>query len=839
MSTLALIAVLLGLILGQTGHAGVATDASLGPARHLGGPEYAVTADLGRQAGPNLFHSFAEFNLGAGETADFSGPAEVRNIVSRVTGGTLSTIDGTVRSSIAGADLYLFNPHGIAFGPHARLDLSGSFHAAGAAALHFADGSRFDAVNPVSSSFTAAAPEAFGFVGAPAAVSAQAATLAVPAGRTLGLSGGEVRVEDAYLLAPQGEIYLQSSGDTGDSSLSAGTEALSGGTIEVRDSTQGTANLQRFQANLDVSGDGGGRVWLRGGRIVFDNAYVYADTHGDGDGRGIEVSADRLELRRGARLTAESVEPEGGLAHGDAGPIHVAVRELVLQDGAQIATTSHASSFGQAGDIRIEAESIVLSGGMESAGLYFPSGIIAHTLGRGEGGDIEIQAGALSLGDAAVLRTDSAGLADAGAIRVEVDSLRLENGGQIDSSSGNRFAVQGDGNGGEIAVTAHDHAHISGVSPDGRAAGVLSNVFNQGRGGAITITAPVLRLEQGASIASGSRGSGDGGRIEIRAEEVSIERAAIVTNTERGTGDAGSVAIHAERHVDIADNAVPARANISSVSLGRGKSGEIVIVTPSLVLRQQGRIENTTYATGAGNTIRIKAAALELGGQSKISARTHGTQAGGSVEIHAEHLLLDSAAAISAESLGSRPDSGDAGSIALSLQGRLVLRDAAIRTRTEQADGGDVRIDSTSYVQLRDSEVTTSVAQEDGDGGNVTLTPEFLVLDNSRVIARAVGGNGGNIRIVSTGFYRFSTEPLEQAVNASSKLGIDGQVEIHSPEVDIAQGLVVLPVAFIDRAALNTVPCRLRRENCHFFVVFLRGIPFMPDVWTELSLSED
>src|SRR5919206_4348316 len=78
--------------------AGVVTDGSVGPARSLAGPNFAIGADLGRQIGGNLFHSFSRFNLATGESATFSGPGSVANILARVTGGSASSIDGTVRS---------------------------------------------------------------------------------------------------------------------------------------------------------------------------------------------------------------------------------------------------------------------------------------------------------------------------------------------------------------------------------------------------------------------------------------------------------------------------------------------------------------------------------------------------------------------------------------------------------------------------------------------------------------------------------------------------------------------------------------------------------------------
>ena len=89
------------------GHAGITTDGSLGPASTLAGPNFALPASLGKIAGGNLFHSFGQFDLSQGESATFSGPANVHNILARVTGGQASSIDGLIRSTIAGANLFL------------------------------------------------------------------------------------------------------------------------------------------------------------------------------------------------------------------------------------------------------------------------------------------------------------------------------------------------------------------------------------------------------------------------------------------------------------------------------------------------------------------------------------------------------------------------------------------------------------------------------------------------------------------------------------------------------------------------------------------------------------
>ena len=121
----------------------VTMDGTLGRAGALPGPNYAITADLGQQVGGNLFHSFGTFSIPTGASATFSGPASVNNIIGRVTGGQVSQIDGTLRSTISGASLYLLNPAGVLFGENARLDVSGSVHVSTADTLRLRDGGQF------------------------------------------------------------------------------------------------------------------------------------------------------------------------------------------------------------------------------------------------------------------------------------------------------------------------------------------------------------------------------------------------------------------------------------------------------------------------------------------------------------------------------------------------------------------------------------------------------------------------------------------------------------------------------------------------------------------------
>src|SRR5262249_8502004 len=145
----------------------ISLDGSLGPRGALTGPNYVIPAAVGQIRGPNLFHSFDQFNLRPlqGESATFTGPNTIANILSRVTGGSPSIIDGRLRSQIPGAHVYLFNPSGVMFGPNASLDVSGSFHVSTADYVRLADGARFSAHLSETSTLSVALPAAFGFLG--------------------------------------------------------------------------------------------------------------------------------------------------------------------------------------------------------------------------------------------------------------------------------------------------------------------------------------------------------------------------------------------------------------------------------------------------------------------------------------------------------------------------------------------------------------------------------------------------------------------------------------------------------------------------------------------------
>ena len=234
-----------------------------GPIQPIGG-NYAVTPDLGQQRGGNLFHSFRQLDLTQGETATFSGPASVHNVLTRVTGGQASNVDGTIRCTIPDANFYLINPAGVVFGPDAALDVKGSFAVTTADVIHLADGGRFAAAaGPAGPSLTTAAPAAFGFLAVkPAGVTVQGSTLAPPPGKCISVVAGSLKITGGSVQSESGRVTVAAVASPGtvrfDPADPAATVTLEGftarGPVEVKQS-----------ASINADGDAGGRVVIRAG----------------------------------------------------------------------------------------------------------------------------------------------------------------------------------------------------------------------------------------------------------------------------------------------------------------------------------------------------------------------------------------------------------------------------------------------------------------------------------------------------------------------------------------------------------------------------------------------
>jgi filamentous hemagglutinin family protein len=181
----------------------------------LPGPNFNIPAELGKTVGINLFHSFHEFNLQIGESATFTGPDRIQNILSRVTGGNESYINGLIESKIDGANLYLLNPNGFIFGENSQVSVEGSFTVSTHEGIRFGEG-QFNAVDPDKSVLVVSDAKSFGFFGDNPLgdIVVNGGFLSVSgAKKSIALAGNQVTIQDdAYIRSENGgNVDIQAS----------------------------------------------------------------------------------------------------------------------------------------------------------------------------------------------------------------------------------------------------------------------------------------------------------------------------------------------------------------------------------------------------------------------------------------------------------------------------------------------------------------------------------------------------------------------------------------------------------------------------------------------------
>ncbi|MFN6483069.1 MULTISPECIES: filamentous hemagglutinin N-terminal domain-containing protein [unclassified Nostoc] len=465
----------------------------------------------GTRAGNNLFHSFEQFSIPTGITADFQNPTDIQNIISRVTGKSISNIDGILK--VGTANLFLINPNGIIFGPNASLNIGGSFIASTATSLNFADGTKFSTTDPRSTpllTLTVPIGLQFGTTAAPIRNQSQARPngvttvfnesvgLQVLPDRTLALVGGDITLEGGNLTAPSGRIEL---GSVAGNSL-VKLYPTNQGWVLGYENVQNFRNIQLIERNLS-----GSEI----GSIV--------DGSSKDSGGSIQVQGDSVELI-GPRVRLRSQT----MGVGDGGDLTITARKLIIRDGTQVSTVTIGK--GNGGNLTVNAsESLeVIGGNFSSPDLDRPSILSTSTGADGKAGDMTLNTGKLIIQDGARVTTESNGQFEfsegsfkflpatgkAGDLNVTADSILLDNQGSITSNSEL-------GRGGNISL------HLRDLLLMRRESKITTNANGNGDGGHITINAPngflvASPLENNDITANGF--SGSGGKITITAKNI-------------------------------------------------------------------------------------------------------------------------------------------------------------------------------------------------------------------------------------------------------------------------------------------------------------------------------
>jgi filamentous hemagglutinin family protein len=708
----------------------IATDGTVGPRVELAGPEFAIGADLGTRAGDNLFHSFERFSLATGEGATFTGPNDLRNVISRVTGGERSDIDGALRSAIAGADFYFINPAGVLFGPNASIDVPGAFHVSTGDELRFADGEVFSARDPSASSFSFAAPEAFGFLGSDAGeIRVAGSQLALfDAGQTLSLTGGNLVVANGSVIGVPNLLFAAQASAGEVPVTPAGSAAIRSGTI-----TFGSEAAEP-PAFIVSAGLVSGNFRIEAGELRIVNAVV-GDVHEspiDSTG-GLDVAAERVIIRND--------NPPPGVTNGlitfsqgagRAGDLRIVASEVTVIGGV----IGSVPQVGDGGRVTVEADRILLAGGATTeGGIGAPSGI-PGSLGGASGGIAITAHESLTIGTGGTINAESFGNRAGGSIAINLDrgaALSMQPGSLIEATA------NGSGQGGGIAISGGEvlitggvvNAATFGAGNGGTididtgevliTAGVISaETFDAGSGGTIDIDAGQLVLNNGFVVAT-TRGPGQGGGIAITGDDVRITGGVVSAETFAG-GDAGTIDIDTGRL--LLDNSF---LGANSRETATGNAGQVVVDADRIAIRNEGRIFNGTSSSGTGGDVTVTARSLLIDG-----ALDHAAQFNTGISATAQ--------------TGS---SGDSGRVEVSADGVIRIQNGGEIASGTRGDGqaGDVVVGARSITLLDGGQIDSST-EGSGDAGNLVITARDLTMNGGVVSAETfAGGRGGTIDI--------------------------------------------------------------------------------------------
>jgi filamentous hemagglutinin family protein len=674
------------------------------------------------------------------------------------------------------------------------------------------------------------------------------------AGNVSVMVGGPVTVDMSVGAGPSvldgiGSMTLattRNAGNAGDVSVTAGALTITNNGL-VLSLSQGAGNSGSVSVNVSgmLSVDGSRRELPQGTGIVGDSV---GSTGSTGNAGTVSVSAGSLSIVNTGVISSST------FGRGNAGSVSVNVAGGLTIDGAMtpgfstgIASNANTGSTGNAGPISVSAGAIsVVNAGQissstsgsrnagqitvaaETLSIASNGQIISGTVGSGDGGSISVTvAGQLSLDGArgnpillTGISSQSQGSGAAGAVTVTAGALSIVRNAAISS---NTF---GSGKGGSVSVMVDGQLTVDATGAAQSLTGIAANseFGSTGNAGDVTVTAGTLSLVNGGAISSSAirpdnnlpASTGNAGSVTVNVAgllSLSGQRARIATETEAGTtGNAGLVAVTAPQIT------ITTGAEIASTTAGTGAGGSVSVTTPGALVLDGAGVADTQIAasaigpqSGPGGAVTVSANSLTVKGGAEIASSTAGPGKGGDVNITvaSDIVLPDPGPQITARSTGG----GDAGSITLSAVRLRMNNGAAISTEAvgerSAASGGNITLHVRDLLYLVSSEISTSVKGETGDGGNITIDPQLVILNHSRIKAEAIKGHGGNITITAGEFIPSS----DSIISATSELGISGTVVINGPRVDVNGALVVLSSQLRGRTEVLREACAARADR--------------------------
>jgi len=827
------VGIFLNLVVTHSTNAQVIPDQSLSENSIVTPEGDVIEITGGTTRGNNLFHSFEQFSVPNDITASFDNAETIGNVFSRVTGNSISNIEGILETQGA-ANLFLINPNGIIFGENASLNIGGSFLATTAETIRFNDGTRFSTnITDTTPLLTISAPIGLDLGKNPGQIInrsfASNVGLEVQPQNTIALIGGEISLDGGIITANEGRVELGAVGANNQVLLSLDE-------LGWKLDYQNVAEFQDINFNFGQilsEGDVGGEFTIQGKDLTFSEGSFVAT--GSNVGGNIEIRGRNITFEEGSQVLnlafgseagnliiqgSESITIRGtdgvfnsGLfneveetATGEGKILSIQTKNLLLSDGGQVTTRTFGSGKGV--DLEIDvSESLTVEGfAVRNNGTVLPSGLFAGVASGATG--------------------------DGGELNIVTRDLLVKEGGQISNNTIDQ------GNGGDINIVAFDSILLEGREFN-RPSGIFTQVNpgnpgNLGNAGNIEIETKNLSVLNGAAISTIANDTGNGGDITINSLDsivlsgtsplgiIETSLGGIFTTSQsESLGNAGSIEINTKQFI------VEEGAFLSANTRGTGVGGDLNINVDSLIVREggqigagslvQGAFVPVTDERGSGGLLTINATeSVSVTGQtlirdellinSSIFTRAEGTGDAGDLTIITPKLSVADTGNIDVGAIGT----GEAGSLRIEAQD-ITLDNGNLTAETRSGDQGNITLDNADTLLIRNNSNITTSAQEEATGGDITLTADAIaLLDNSNVTANAVEGRGGNIQINTQGIFQ---EP-NTTITATSELGIDGTITFNTPDIDPTSGIFQLPDIPLDaESVLAQNLCKFEDEK--------------------------
>ena len=744
----------------------------------------------GAVRGVNLFHSFSDFNVGEGLQVYFSNPSGIENILTRVTGNTVSNILGTLGVD-GGANLFLLNPNGIVFAANARLDIAGSFVASTANGVVFDNGFSFSANNPEAPPLlTINVPLGLQYGSNQAGTITNRGNLSV--GQNLALLAGSV-TSTGQLAAPAGQLTVEAvAGDTQVRDVTAQTAILFANdnlileesqlrtTGDLRLLAQNTVRVRDSVANPFVA-MAGGNLYIQGNKSIDILALNHLQT----------------PFQSGGNLTLVSDGNISGDAH------------FSSTRNFQILNLS-----GSTGNFISLYDPIIRSNQDVTFGNYTGAALKVEAMGNIRGGDITINSPDTS-GNIPTTDPDFTTLTTTRALilRAGLASVASPNVPQL-GVGGTNFTISGSSSlpGGSIQV---GNLNTSSVTSDGGSiilsavgniiTGNINSSSSVGNGGSISLnsTAGMIDTSQGAAFfttgstpspvnilsyssapnrtggaiaftaygnittagmgsfgtGAGTNATANGGSIFLSSSlgSINTSRGPLISNT--GSGSAGTVIFNAYGDIVTAD--------ITATSL-TGSGNRISLTSTLGEINTRAGFLNTSSGDGNGAALEVSAFGDITTGQ--VWSFSNSAVAG-KVRLDSKAGRIDT----SGGSILSGTISGIPGDVMLSAE-RDIVTGSTITT------GGTIEFTSGAAINTQAGKLDASSF---GNGGRITLNANGNIT-TSQIDSSSTFANGGQINLISRdGSINTSAGSITSFADYSGKDG--GQITL-TAQGDITPG---------------------------------------------------